>query len=232
MHHSAMLNGKSFFETYSKILNRRSSCSVIEIGSQNVNGTLRDVCPKSYKYVGLDFVAGAGVDVVMSDPYRIPIDSDSVDVVVTSSCFEHSEFFWLSFLEIIRILKPNGLLYLNAPTTGSFHRFPVDCWRFYPDSGSALVRWAERNDYKPALLESFVQVGGEFQDFVGVFLKDVGLISEFPTEVRMTHGRSDIENVSLYGIPVMQRVCLMSQNDRKLNAISAIVGGQLLVGTR
>lgn len=58
------------------------------------------------------------------------------------------------------------------------------------------------------------------------------MISEFPTEVRMTHGRSDIENVSLYGIPVMQRVCLMSQNDRKLNAISAIVGGQLLVGTR
>lgn len=75
----------------------------------------------------------------------------------------------VELLEIIRILKPNGLLYLNAPTTGSFHRFPVDCWRFYPDSGSALVRWAERNDYKPALLESFVQVGGEFQDFVGVF---------------------------------------------------------------
>ena len=30
------------------------------------------------------------------------------------------------------------LFYLNAPSNGEFHRYPVDCWRFYPDAGGAL----------------------------------------------------------------------------------------------
>jgi SAM-dependent methyltransferase len=71
--------------------------------------------------------------------YKLPFADGSVDVVLSSSCFEHSEFFWLLFLEILRVLRPEGLFYLNAPSNGPFHRYPVDCWRFYPDSGNALV---------------------------------------------------------------------------------------------
>jgi hypothetical protein len=39
-----------------------------------------------------------------------PLKNDFADVIVSSSCFEHSEFFWLLFNESLRILKPNGLL--------------------------------------------------------------------------------------------------------------------------
>ena len=31
------------------------------------------------------------------------------------------------------MLRPAGLFYLNAPSNGDFHRYPVDCWRIMPD---------------------------------------------------------------------------------------------------
>ena len=122
----------------------------------DVNGSLKEVIPKNSKYIGVDFAEGKGVDKVLKDPYNLTFENNSVDVVISSSCFEHSELFWLLFIEIIRILKPNGLFYLNAPSNGAFHRHPVDCWRFYPDSGKALVKWAKKNGFNTLLLESFI----------------------------------------------------------------------------
>jgi len=177
MHASALKYGKLFFDSYCLNL---TDIIVVDIGAQNVNGSLRDVCPSSFKYVGVDFVGGNGVDVVLDDPYKLPFENDSLDVVVCSSVFEHSDFFWVLFLEIIRSLKPDGLFYLNVPSNGSFHQYPVDCWRFYPDSGHALVAWGKREGYPLTLLESFIGEQSEGQiecneawyDFVAVFVKN------------------------------------------------------------
>jgi len=177
MHISALQFGKQFFETYCSAL---QNAVVHDIGAQDVNGSLHDVCPSHLGYVGVDFVEGRGVDIVLDDPYQLPFADNSLDVIVCSSCFEHSQFFWLAFLEMLRVLKPEGLLYLNVPSNGSFHRYPVDCWRFYPDSGKALEAWASREGYNAALLESFVgdrspedfASGGAWNDFVAVFVKD------------------------------------------------------------
>lgn len=199
MHESATFYGKLFFDKYCRS-SAKDPLSVIEIGSQNVNGALRDISPAGINYIGLDFVAGKGVDIVIDDPYRLPFEDDSVDRVVSSSCFEHSEFFWLVFLEAMRILKPDGVFYLNAPSNGFFHRWPIDCWRFYPDSGYALVNWARRNGYSPALLESFVGKrsagrvadGGMWNDFVAVFLKDGNFKGKHPD--RIVHSLTDFHN--------------------------------------
>jgi len=119
MHQSAMFYGRRFFEVYCPVL-PAEDFTIVEIGSQNVNGSLREVCPADAKYIGIDLVEGDGVDVLITDPYQLPLPDVSADMVVSSSCFEHSEFFWLVFLEAMRILKPNGVFYLNAPTNGFF----------------------------------------------------------------------------------------------------------------
>jgi SAM-dependent methyltransferase len=183
MHSTAMQNCQSFFDAYAPHLASRLHVKVIEIGSQNVNGTLRDTCPDHFEYIGVDFQDAKGVDVVLKDPYLLPFEDESVDVVLSSSCFEHSEMFWLVFLEILRVLKPNGLFYLNTPSAGSFHRYPVDCWRFYPDSGMALVNWAKRNGINVAILESYTQKSRDWQDYVAIFLKDESLSQEFPQRI-------------------------------------------------
>ncbi len=182
--------GRRFFQAYTSKI-PASPIKLVEIGSLNVNGSLRDVCPDGVDYIGLDFSEGPGVDIVIHDPYKLPFTDESVDIVVTSSCFEHSEFFWLVFLEAIRVLKPSGLLYLNAPSNGFFHQWPVDCWRFYPDSGHALARWANRNGYDTLLLESFtgdrsagkISEGGMWNDFVAVILKNASQQQLYPDRI-------------------------------------------------
>ena len=196
MHPTAFLNAKDFFDTYAS---RLGGGTIVEIGSQDVNGSIRGAAPKEMKYIGVDFVRGKGVDVVITDPYSLPFDDASVEAVVSSSCFEHSEMFWVLFLEVLRIVKPNGLVYINVPSNGEFHRFPVDCWRFYPDSGVGLVSWARMNGYQTALLESYVsgQRYGIWNDFVAVFVKSEDCVGHYPD--RIHPGRTDVFNARAYG---------------------------------
>ena len=176
MHPSARKNCQRFFTTYGPKPEAAVSGTfrVGEVGAQDVNGSLRDVCPAGASYVGFDLQVGPNVDLVMPDPYKIPVANDTFDVILSTSCFEHVPMFWLLFQEILRVLKPDGLLYLCAPANGKFHRHPLDCWRFYPDSGLALVEWGKRCGYSPALMESYTsqQDGDAWNDFVAVFLKE------------------------------------------------------------
>ena len=214
MHKTAMMNGENFFSTYSKYY-KDTNVSVLDIGSQDVNGSLKQICPKEFKYIGLDFEDAKGVDIVLQDPYNFPFDDQSVDIVVSSSCFEHSEMFWLTFLEILRILKPNGIFYLNAPSDGHFHRYPVDCWRFYPDSGQALVKWAKKSGYNPILMESFIQTGGIWQDYVAIFLKDFTKRSIYKD--RIIFKKRDFENGMFNDQYELLNVTTLTQNERKIN---------------
>jgi SAM-dependent methyltransferase len=215
MHPTAMQNGRVFFDTY---LGESSTSLVLEIGAQDVNGSLRDVAPAGVRYIGVDFVVGKGVDVVLTDPYSLPFESESVDVIVSSSCLEHSEMFWLSFTECLRILKPDGLLFINVPSNGAFHRYPVDCWRFYPDAGSALVTWAKRQGMNPALLESFITPQHEdvWSDFLAVFVKDQDCIRQHPN--RMIKAIERFENGKVSGSEQIFSYEEFPEDLRRLNA--------------
>ena len=195
MHKTALQNGERFFKTY---LTEGGSLTVLDIGAQDVNGSLRQFCPPHANNVGVDLVQGPGVDVVLTDPYKLPFEDNSADAIVSSSCFEHSEMFWLLFLEVMRVLKPTGLLYLNAPSNGNFHRFPVDCWRFYPDSANALVTWGKRSGLNCVAVESYTsnQRKNTFNDYVAIFLKEERFITKYPS--RITQSYSDFTNGLVY----------------------------------
>ena len=92
MHKSALNTGALFFLVY---LAHQDDLTIVDIGSQDVNGSLKNVSPPQHRYIGVDFSSSNGVDFVLTDPYEYPFDSGSIDCVVSSSCFEHSEFFWL-----------------------------------------------------------------------------------------------------------------------------------------
>ncbi|MDO9313888.1 MAG: class I SAM-dependent methyltransferase [Burkholderiaceae bacterium] len=118
--------------------------NVIDIGSFDVNGSYKPMFTRDgWTYTGVDLTAGPNVDVVLSSPYRLPFPSYSVDVIVSGQAFEHVEFFWLTWLEMVRVLKPGGLIFLLAPSRGPEHRYPQDCWRFYPDGYRALATYGD-----------------------------------------------------------------------------------------
>jgi SAM-dependent methyltransferase len=225
MHPTAMSNADAFFKNYSPNLPKKSR--VLEIGSQDVNGSIRTVCPKEYEYTGIDFVEGKGVDIVINDPYAFPFKDNEADIIISSSCFEHSEFFWLVFLEIMRCLKPHGLFYMNAPSTGTFHRYPVDCWRFYPDSAAALANWGKRNGFNCAVLESYIQVNCQFRDFVGVFIKDAAHAPTYPRKI--IDRKIDFENGIQFGQNAFRNPGWMVENELRLRAIADIASGRVQV---
>jgi SAM-dependent methyltransferase len=169
VHDTALKHGRLFFESYWQ----PSFEVVVDLGSQDVNGSLRDCCPPDARYVGLDMEPGRGVDIVVEPGAPLPFADASVDVVVSTSAFEHDVFFWETFLELVRVLRPGGLVYINAPSNSDFHRYPLDCWRFYPDAGIALAKWADSRGLPVELVESFVAQPGEagWADFVAVFRK-------------------------------------------------------------
>ena len=190
MHHSAILNAQYFYKTY---LKEDVHYKVLDIGSQDINGSLKDYLPLNTDYTGVDFVDGKNVDVILNDPYSLPFKENEFDVILCSSCFEHSDMFWISFLEIMRILKPNGLFYLNVPSNGIFHYYPVDSWRFYPHSGTSLSKWAKRNGYNTFLLESYISKQEKkdiWNDFVGVFLKDKTYLDQYQYRILDTHKKA------------------------------------------
>jgi SAM-dependent methyltransferase len=118
---------------------------ILDLGSQDVNGSYRPLFEQAnWQYIGLDMAPGKNVDVVLSTPYVWrEIESASADIVISGQAFEHIRFTWITILEVARVLKPGGLCCLIAPSSGPEHRYPYDCWRFYPDGMEALAYFAQ-----------------------------------------------------------------------------------------
>lgn len=116
----------------------------MDLGSLDVNGSYKSLFDKpAWRYTGLDVTPGDNVDIVLKNSYSWPeIRTDSVDVLISGQAFEHIEYFWITMLEIERVLKPGGICCIIAPSGGPEHRYPVDCWRFYKDGFAAMARFA------------------------------------------------------------------------------------------
>ncbi len=162
MHSSSMENMRRCIDWYLPAGARK----VVDLGAMNVNGSYGELLSSSADYVGVDLEPGPGVDVVLTDVYALPFEDDSVDAVLTGQMLEHCGQFWRVFEEISRILKPDGLAFVIAPSAGPVHRYPVDCYRFYPDSYQAIAEWS-----KLRLVHSWIDERGPWRDFVGVFQK-------------------------------------------------------------
>jgi hypothetical protein len=138
---------------------------VLDMGGADVNGSYRSVfLHPAVHYITADLHGGNNVSLILDDPYKIPLDDASVDIVLSGQMLEHCEFFWQTFSEMVRILRPGGFIFLIAPSAGPEHRYPVDCYRFYPDAYRALAKWANCR-----LVETWRDERGPWHDVVGVF---------------------------------------------------------------
>jgi len=190
MHYSAYLNAEKFYNKYcsDNIINKK----ILDVGSYDVNGTMKPIFKKG-QYIGLDMEEGPNVDIV-GVSHNIPFEKDEFDIVISSSCFEHDDMFWISFQEMCRVLKPGGYMYIQAPSNGPYHGWPGDNWRFYIDSWKALEKWGKKLGYDIELIEHYIDETTPhhpsegfrlWNDSIGIFRKKpiivnkVALISSF-----------------------------------------------------
>ncbi|HVV95262.1 MAG TPA: class I SAM-dependent methyltransferase [Hyphomicrobiales bacterium] len=140
MHSSSVWHMRDCLERY---LAERPPGTVLEVGCNSRVPEYRHLFQEiGWTYVGADLDEGPDVDVVLRDPYSWEIESDKFDAIVSGSMLEHNEMFWLSFVEMYRVLVPGGLMIHVAPSRGHEHWGPSDCWRFYRDGMRAVAQWA------------------------------------------------------------------------------------------
>jgi SAM-dependent methyltransferase len=167
---------KSAYEIGAKFLDRYMAPemnSILEVGAFDVNGSLKDFKRQDCEWVGVDLEPGKGVDIVIERASKLPFEDNSFDLVVATSVFEHDPTFWLTFNEMLRVVKADGFIYICAPSNGWVHRYPMDVYRFYPDAGIGLVEWGRREFSELELVESFISErdGDVWNDFCAVFSK-------------------------------------------------------------
>ncbi len=143
MHLSSMINMEKFRDRY--LADRRADpLDILDLGSTDIHGCYRPLFENpSWKYTGVDLGPGPNVDIVLHDAYNWrEIGSNSKDLLISGQVLEHVEYFWITLLEISRVLRPGGVACLIAPSGGPEHRYPVDCWRFYPDGMRAIAKFS------------------------------------------------------------------------------------------
>lgn len=89
---------------------------IIEVGSLNINGTVRDFF-SNCSYVGIDIAPGNGVDVVCQGQHYDAAD-DSFDHVISCEAMEHNPHWRETFKNMVRLCKPGGLISMTCATTG------------------------------------------------------------------------------------------------------------------
>ena len=114
---------------------RLRGARVLEVGSANINGSVRPgieraLAPRSY--LGLDIAPGPGVDIVCPGGVEAFPGEDQFDLVVSCEMLEHAERWESAFRAMARLLAPGGVLLLTARGPGFPRHDPPDFWRFTP----------------------------------------------------------------------------------------------------
>jgi SAM-dependent methyltransferase len=107
-----------------------TDADVLEVGSYDINGTVRAgieaLSPASY--LGADIAAGPGVDLVASATELPDLFPDGFDLVVTTEMLEHVEDWRATMVALAQLVKPGGTLALSTRSPG--FPYPVDNWRY------------------------------------------------------------------------------------------------------
>jgi SAM-dependent methyltransferase len=104
---------------------------VLEIGSLDINGSVRPLFSDSTRYHGIDLAPGPGVDEVAdAADWRSP---DSFDVVVTTEVLEHAPR-WIDILSNAwEAVMPGGCLIMTCATDPRPAHSAVDGWDLRDD---------------------------------------------------------------------------------------------------
>lgn len=103
------------------------------------------------RLIRTDIARGSRIGFV-SDAHRLPVRDGSVDGIIIQGVVEHVARPWVVAQEIIRVLKPGGLVYCDAPFVQWYHEDPNDYYRFTEDGLKQLFEGC-------TYLESGVSIG-------------------------------------------------------------------------
>jgi SAM-dependent methyltransferase len=107
-----------FFEVVAKAnAELIEGAKVLEIGSYDVNGGIRHLFRGAGDYVGVDLDHGPGVDRV-GFGHEVDDPDQTYDVTLSGECFEHDQHWHETFLNMVRLTRPGGLVAFTCAARG------------------------------------------------------------------------------------------------------------------
>jgi len=122
-----------------KLLDTFNPTKVLDIGSLDINGSVRKLF--KHEYVGVDMRKGGNVDVVLNGHDLLTkFKEEEFDLVCSFDTFEHDDAFWVTLDQMKKVLKPGGWIVLGFPGRNcEEHDHPSDYWRFMPGSAKIML---------------------------------------------------------------------------------------------
>jgi len=135
-----------------------SPYKVLEIGSLDINGSIRSIFSDAESYLGIDMQEGPGVDLVTNAATFIT--DELVDVIVCCEVFEHTGE-WPQILETsYKNLNTNGILIGTAAGEGraphsAIDENPIRDWEYYANVKANELRTVlEANNFKNIIINN------------------------------------------------------------------------------
>lgn len=135
--------------------------SVIEVGSLDVNGSLRPLIetfnPK--EYIGADLIEGPKVDLICdANDLLNKFGYERFDLLIATEILEHARAWKDVIHNFKNVLKPDGVLLITTRSKGfKFHTNPFDFWRYEIIDMQNIF-----SDFNIEVLEKDNQVPGVF----------------------------------------------------------------------
>lgn len=113
-----ILKVKSFFPEFFK------GGDILEVGSLNINGTVRDFFESPKNYIGIDLMDGPGVDMICAGkdfdlfPEFPNNPGKGYDVVISTECFEHDKDWKDTFKNMHHLVHNGGMVMFTCASTG------------------------------------------------------------------------------------------------------------------
>lgn len=123
---------------------------VLEVGSFNVNGSVREIINVS---VGIDMRKGRGVDLVCkAEDLLDHFPENHFDSVVSTDALEHIENWRGALLAVSKVVKPGGWwVWTMAHKNKGKHDYPSDYWRFDADQLKQVFPGCEVEELKVSI---------------------------------------------------------------------------------
>jgi len=116
---------------------------VLETGafrSQPDRSTLhKQWVPHASAFVGTDFRSGPDVDLT-ADLHTLAnkAGTETFDIVISCATLEHVKYPHLAALNMLKVLKVNGLIFIHTHQTFPLHAYPNDYYRFSREALQSL----------------------------------------------------------------------------------------------
>lgn len=148
MHPSSINNMEAAKNLWMKHLYNNDKIDILDVGGRTATAQNRDGSYKSIwedisnNYWVADMKDGINVSHLVTQPYHMPLEDNSVDLIVSGQTLEHVPNPFRLINEFKRVLKPRCAMIIIVPSEGRDHD-DFDYWRFKRDSFKAIASECE-----------------------------------------------------------------------------------------